>query len=351
VGLEPAEPPSGRWLDLLPDLARRVVHPAVFAYLQSGSYGEVSVAEASAAWRAVRFRPRVLRGHGSVDLRSTFLGTEVASPVGVAPTSMQRAVHPHGERAMVAGAQSAGALCAISSNSGTRFADLGCTAPWWTQVYLPERRELVLPVLEAAVEAGAAALVLTVDTPFPGSKYATDAEDWTGIDLSWWRVNFADPEFDRWAPDLGPDDIGWLHQRTGLPVVVKGVLRGDDARRCLDAGAAAVYVSNHGGRQLDRAVTTAEALRDVVAAVGDRTEVYVDGGVLSGLDVLAALALGARGVFLGRPALHALAVDGARGVERLLTELGTELREVLHLAGCASPSDAPDLLADQPAGR
>lgn len=351
MSLEPADPPSGRWLDLLPDLARRVVHPAVFAYVQSGSYGEVSAAEASVAWREVRFRPTVLRGHASVDLRTTLLGAEVSSPVGIAPTSMQRAVHPQGERAMVAGAQSAGALCAIPSNSGTRFAELGSAAPWWLQAYLPERRELVLPVLESAVEAGAAALVLTVDTPFPGSKYAADAEDWTGIDLSWWRVNFADPELDRWAPDLGPDDVGWLHERTGLPVVVKGVLRGDDARRCLDAGAAAVYVSNHGGRQLDRTVSTASALRDVVEAVGDRTEVYVDGGVRSGLDVLAALALGARGVFLGRPALHALAVDGARGVERLLTELGTELREVLHLAGCASPADAPDVLADLATGR
>jgi 4-hydroxymandelate oxidase len=351
VALEPAAPPSGRWLDLLPELARRVVHPAVFAYLQSGSYGEVSVAEAATAWRAVRFRPRVLRGHGSVDLRTTFLGDEVASPVAVAPTSLQRAVHPQGERAMVAGAQSAGSLCTVSSNSGTRFAELGSAAPWWLQVYLPERRELMLPVLEAAVEAGAAALVLTVDTPFPGNKYAADAGDWTGIDLGWWRVNFADPELDRWAPDLGPDDVGWLHRRTGLPVVVKGVLRGDDARRCMEAGAAAIYVSNHGGRQLDRAVSPAEALPEVVAAVGDGTEVYVDGGVRSGLDVLAALALGARGVFLGRPALHALAVDGARGVERLLTELGTELREVLQLAGCASPSDAPDVLADPRAGR
>jgi 4-hydroxymandelate oxidase len=350
VAVEPPEPPSGRWLDLLPELARRVVHPAVFAYLQSGSYGEVSVTEAPAAWREVRFRPMVLRGHSSVDLRTTFLGAEVASPVGVAPTSMQRALHPRGEQAMVAGVQSAGALCTIPSNAGTRFAELGSAAPWWLQVYVPERRELVLPVLESAVEAGAGALVLTVDTPFPGSKYAADAEDWTGIDLSWWRVNFADPESDRWTPDLGPDDIGWLHEQSGLPVVVKGVARGDDAQRCLDAGAAAVYVSNHGGRQLDRTVSTAHALREVVAAVGDRTEVYVDGGVRSGLDVLAALALGARGVFLGRPTLHALAVDGARGVERLLTELATELAEVLRLAGCASPSEAPDLLADLPAG-
>ena len=127
-------------------------------------------------------------------------------------------------------------------------------------------------------------------------------------------------------------------------MVVKGVLRGDDALRCLDAGAEAIYVSNHGGRQLDRAVTTTTALREVVAAVGDRAEVYVDGGIRSGTDVLAALALGARGVFVGRPALWALGSAGAAGVARLLQELRGELQECLELAGCATPADAPDLL-------
>jgi 4-hydroxymandelate oxidase len=131
-------------------------------------------------------------------------------------------------------------------------------------------------------------------------------------------------------------------------VVVKGVLRGDDAVSCVDAGASAIYVSNHGGRQLDRAVSTATALREVVAAVGQRTEVYVDGGIRSGVDVLAALALGARGVFVGRPALYAMAVDGARGVTRLLTELGTELAEVLQLAGCPSLAAASDLVPEPP---
>ena len=347
MDLEPEVPQrSGRWADRLAEEARRVLHPAVHAYVESGSYGEVTVAEADAAWRDVRFRPRVLRGHASAELRTTLLGAEVSSPIGVAPTAMQRAIHPHGERAMLAGAQAAEALCCVSSNSGTPFADLGSAAPWWLQAYVPQRRELMLPVLESAVEAGAHAIVLTADTPFPGSKYAAEAHDWTGIDLSWWRVNFADPEFDRWAPDLGPDDVTWLHERTGLPVVVKGVLRGDDAVRCLDAGAAAIYVSNHGGRQLDRAVSAASALREVVAAVGDRTEVYVDGGIRSGLDVLAALALGARAAFVGRPALQALAVDGARGVERLLVDLRTELDEGLRLAGCASVRDVSDLVED-----
>jgi 4-hydroxymandelate oxidase len=230
----------------------------------------------------------------------------------------------------------------VSSNAGTPFAGLGAQG-WWLQAYLPPDRDEMLPVLEAAATAGAVAVVLTVDTPYPGPKYAADDADWTGIDLSWWRTNFAEPEASRWRA-VSSDDVTWLRERAGLPVVVKGLLRGDDALRSLEAGADAVYVSNHGGRQLDRSVSTADALTEVVAAVGDRTEVYVDGGVRSGLDALAALSLGARAVFVGRPALHALAVDGARGVERLLTELSAELADALVLAGCAHVADACDLL-------
>ncbi len=174
---------------------------------------------------------------------------------------MQRAVHPQGERAMASGTAAAGCLHVVSSNAGTSFADLG-GGPWWLQAYLPPEREAMLPVLEEAVAHGARAVVLTVDTPFPGTKYGVDDADWTGIDLSWWRTNFAEPESpDPWKGDLSPDDVTWLRDRSGLPVVVKGVLRADDAVRCLDAGAEAVYVSNHGGRQLDRSVSTARALR------------------------------------------------------------------------------------------
>jgi 4-hydroxymandelate oxidase len=285
----------------------------------------------------------VLRGQAEPDLRTSLLGTEVASPLAVAPTSMQRAIHAQGERAMSRGATEAGCLHVVASNAGTTF-DRLASGPWWLQVYLPAERERFRPVLDAAVAAGARALVLTADTPSAGPKYAAEESDWTGIDLGWWRTNFPEPKPEGFAHDLNLDDITWLRDRGGVPVVVKGVLRGDDALRCLEAGAAAIYVSNHGGRQLDRAVSTARALAEVVEAVGERAEVYVDGGIRSGLDALAALALGARCVLLGRPALHALAVDGARGVHRLLTELTDELRGALELAGCGSLEDAPDLL-------
>jgi 4-hydroxymandelate oxidase len=341
--LRPLTSPPSRWLDTIEAIAERSMPPAVWAYAKAGSYGEVSVSEATAGWRDVRFRTRVLRGHAEPGLGTSLLGTEVASPLAVAPTSMQRAMHAQGERAMSRGATDAGCLHVVSSNAGTTF-DRLAEGPWWLQAYLPQERRLFLPVLEAAVAAGARAVVLTVDTPFPGPKYVAEQGDWTGIDLGWWRSNFPEPQPEGWAGDLGPDDITWLREQGGVPVVVKGVLRGDDARRCLDAGADAIYVSNHGGRQLDRAVSTATALADVVDAVGERAEVYVDGGIRTGLDALAALALGARAVLLGRPTLHALAVDGARGVQRLLTELTDELREALALAGCGTLADAPDLL-------
>jgi 4-hydroxymandelate oxidase len=343
MDLRPITSPPTRWLDTLEAIAERSMPPAVWSYVRSGSFGEVSVSEATAAWRETRFRTRVLRGHADPDLRTTLLDAQVASPLAVAPTSMQRAMHAQGEGAMSRGATDAGCLHVVSSNAGTAF-DRLADGPWWLQVYLPAERELVRPVLEKALAAGARALVLTADTPFPGPKYLAEQGDWTGIDLGWWRANFPEPQPEGWATDLSLDDIAWLRELSGVPVVVKGVLRGDDARRCLDAGAEAIYVSNHGGRQLDRAVSTPYALVEVVDAVGERAEVYVDGGIRTGLDALAALALGARAVFVGRPTLQALAADGARGVERLLTELTAELRQALALAGCTTLSDAPDLL-------
>jgi 4-hydroxymandelate oxidase len=195
------------------------------------------------------------------------------------------------------------------------------------------------------VAAGAQAVVLTVDTPVPGPKRRPAEEDWAGTDLSWFRCNFEVPQEVRWADDLEPADIAWLQEVTGVPVVVKGVLRPDDARTCVDAGAAAVWVSNHGGRQLDRAISTRAALPLVADAVGDRVPVLVDGGIRSGLDVLAALSLGADAVLLGRPTLHALAVGGADGVADLVSRIADETARALLLAGCRSPRDARGIAA------
>lgn len=331
------------WLADLAREARSAMPEALWHHVQAGAGSGVAAAEAESAWQDVRFAPRVLRDVSSVDLTTSLLGSRVATPVGVAPTSLQRLAHPEGELAMARGAEQAGALHVVSSNAGHPFAALEATGPWWLQAYLPPRRADLLPVLAAAAAAGASAVVLTVDTPFPGAREQARPDTWEDVDLSWFRCNFQTPGDERWARDLGPGDLEWLGRTSGLPVVVKGVLRADDARRCVSAGAAAVWVSNHGGRQLDRALATRHALPRVLAEIGTDAEVYVDGGIRSGADALAALALGARGVFLGRLPLLGLASGGAAGVVRVLDRITTELGQALALAGCASPSDTPGI--------
>lgn len=306
---------EARWQDDLVASARAALPPPAWEYVRTGAREEVTAAEAASAWSAYRLWPRVLRDVSSIDLTVSLLGTTYALPVGIAPTSLQRCADPEGEVAMARAAKAAGAPFVVPSNAGFPFADIGAAAgEWWLQAYLTEDRSRCLPMLESAVEAGARAVVLTADAPQPGTKYAVDDDDWEGIDLSWHRCNYPEglgtAQRGRWARDLGPDDIGWLRDSLGLPVVVKGVLRPDDARRCIDAGAGAVWVSNHGGRQLDRSVATAVALPVVAEAVGSDAEVYVDGGLSSGLDVVTALALGARCAFLGRLPYLALAAGG-----------------------------------------
>jgi 4-hydroxymandelate oxidase len=341
------------WLAGLEARAREVLAPHVVDYVATGAGDQLTRDEAHDAWARVRFAPHVLREVTSVDLTTTLLGRELSVPWGVAPTSGQREVHADGESAVLRAGAAAGALTVVSSNAGTRFEELP-EAPWWLQVYLPADRTLAQPLLDRAAAAGASALVLTVDTPVVSRKPAGSSESsfWELVDPARVRVNFDEGYADRpgseKATDLGPHDIGWLAGVSGLPVVVKGVLRADDARRCVDAGAAAVWVSNHGGRQLDRALPTAQALPPVVEAVGGGAEVYVDGGIRSGLDVLAALSLGADAAFLGRAPVWALA-EGEAGVARLHEELGRDLVEALRLAGCRTPRDARGVAALPPA--
>lgn len=329
----------GRWLDALEGRAAEALPASVHRYIRQGSRDGVSAAEAVTAWRDLRFRPHVLTDVTHVQTAVTLLGTPVSAPIAVAPSTFQKAVHPDGELAMATATRDAGSLLVVSSNAGTPFADIGATGvPWWLQIYLPADRSLALPTLERAASAGARALVLTVDTPVVGTKHDNGPTIWEETDPALLRVNFEEdthnlPGFAK-ATDLGPRDIAWLHDRTGLPVVVKGVLRGDDAVRSVEAGAAAVWVSNHGGRQLDRSISTAHALPAVVEAIGARAEVYVDGGLRTGLDVLSALTLGARATFLGRLPLWAL-VEGSRGVLRMHRELREELVESMRLAGVA----------------
>ncbi|WP_340540674.1 alpha-hydroxy-acid oxidizing protein [Nocardioides sp. GXZ039] len=334
---------DAQWVAGLEERARAALPSAVFDYLRQGARDEVTLDRSLTAWREVALYPRTLVDVREVDPAVTLLGRRHPAPIGVAPTTLQRAVHPEGERAMARAVAAADGVLVVSSNAGTPFADIGATGVWWwVQAYLPTERSLAEPMLRRAVAAGAAAVVLTVDTPVVGTKYPrTEQGDvvWDVVDPALLRVNFdtgyEDAPGSEKALDLGPRDIDWLRSVTGLPVVVKGVLRPEDAARATEAGAAAVWVSNHGGRQFDRAPSTAAALPGVVQAVQGRAEVYVDGGVRGGLDVLTALALGADAAFVGRPALYALH-EGESGVSRLLAELVAQTVESMRLAGAVS---------------
>lgn len=337
-----------RWLDHVLTRAEERLPPSVWRYVMATAGEGITDAANAEAWRAVRFIPRVLRDVRSVDLGVSLHGDDYRLPFGIAPTSLQRAADPEGELAMARAAAAAGVPHVVSSNAGHRFSDIAAVGgPWWLQAYLTARRTDCLPMLEAAAGAGARAVVLTVDLPFPGTKHDVGDEDFVDVDLSWHRANYDGrarrTQRGEWAADLGADDIAWLGERLGLPVVVKGVLHPDDAWACAEAGAAAVWVSNHGGRQLDRTVATSAVLPAVVDRLAGRTPVYVDGGVRGGADVLAALALGADAVFLGRVPLVALAAGGEATVQGVLAAVEGELREYAALAGARNLTEISHL--------
>jgi 4-hydroxymandelate oxidase len=313
--------------------------PGVHDYFATGSGAETSLDEAAEAWLRYRLRPRVLIDVSSVRTDLTLLGHQLPSPIAIAPFAFAGMVHDDAELGVVRGAGEH--LSVISTRATRSLEEIGAaaTGPWWFQVYLTMDRTLTAALAKRAAAAGAGALVLTGDTPYVGrrSRGGRPAALGTAETLTNFGPHLssdAEAAHDiEQNPAVTTDDIGWLADLTGLPVLVKGVLRADDAARCLDAGAAGVVVSNHGGRQLDRAVAPAIALPEVVAACGD-APVLVDGGISAALDVLTALALGARAVLIGRPAAWALAANGGSGVADLLAAFDDELEHVLALAGC-----------------
>jgi 4-hydroxymandelate oxidase len=321
--------------------ALAVLPADVAAYVDAGAAEGRTATEAADAWSAWRLRPRTLRDVSVVQPTTTVLGTAVRAPVLVGPTAAHGLVHPDAERATAAGVRAAGSLLVVSTRAGTPVDAIATSGvPWWLQVYVLRDRGVSDALAAAAAAAGARALVLTVDTPYVARKpTAPDRPDPASALLRGLGIATT-PGALLQAPDVTPGDITRLREVSGLPVVVKGVLRGDDAQTAVDAGAAGVVVSTHGGRQLDGVVPTAWALPEVVDAVGGGAEVYVDGGVRTGRDVLRALALGARAVLLGRAPVWALAVGGADGVRDLLDGMAADLVEALALAGCRAPSEA-----------
>lgn len=354
-------------LDDVERLARRRVPAAVWDYIHGGSDGELAMARNRAAYDRVELRPTAFGAVAEPDLTTTILGRRSAAPIVLAPTGYTRLGHHSGERAVAAAAADAGLPYTLSTYATTSITDTARAAPGgrnWFQLYLMKDREVSRAHIDEAREQGYEAMVLTVDTTVTGMKRADKRNGfaippqltartlagmarhpgWVGNILTTEPLRFATfPEgsaYGRWGMSnelreqaLRPSDIGWVKGQWHGPVVVKGIGSVGDAVAAVDAGADAIVLSNHGGRQLDRAPVPLELLPDVVASVGDRAEVYVDSGVRSGGDVAAAIGLGARGVMIGRPYLYGLMVGGQRGVSATLDLLMAELRRAMCLLG------------------
>ncbi|SNQ51752.1 conserved hypothetical protein [Frankia canadensis] len=325
------------------DRAWSVADVALIDEFVEGASGTAAVRN-EAGWQQWSLVPRVFRDVRRISTAWTGFGLALRAPVLIAPTALGL-VHPQGEREAARGIRAAGMGLVLSQGSTFPVAEVAeVSGPFLQQVYLTQRRDALWPFLDRAVDAGATALALTVDQPAAGVTLPFRAS--LARLAAPGARNLGNANFVGVPPaDLALEsrielaDIGLLADRTGLPVVVKGVLHPDDAVAAVEAGAAGVVVSNHGGRQLGGTITSAEALPRVVAAVGGRVPVLVDGGIRQGEDVLRALVLGADAVLVGRPAVRALRAGGADGLRAALETLRGELELAMALAG------TPDLAA------
>ena len=330
--------------------ARERLDPGAYGYFAGGAGDEHSLRANVAAFARWELRPRVLVDVAAVTTAAKVLGTEIALPLLVAPTALQRLAHPDGELATARAAAAAGTimcLSTLSSVSPRELADTAPEAPQWFQLYWSRDRGFTKELVERVVEAGFRALVLTVDVPVPGRRERDVRNAFAVPDevplpnLPWElrRQDFQTAFGEAVDATITWRDLEWLRSVCPLPLVVKGVLTSEDALLAAEHGAGAVIVSNHGGRQLDGVPATLDVLPEVVEAVGERLEVLLDGGIRRGVDVLKALALGARAACAGRAVLWGLAAAGEQGVARVLELLGAEVETGLTLLGCASPDE------------
>ncbi|MEV4449891.1 alpha-hydroxy acid oxidase [Streptomyces mirabilis] len=340
--------------------AQRVLDRDVWDFVAGGAGEERTLAANLEAFDRVRLRPRVLTGAGAPDTATRLLGRHWAAPVAVAPMAYHTLAHPAGEVATALAAGKAGVPLVVSTFAGRTFEDIAmaASAPLWLQVYCFRDRTTTRRLIERAEQAGFEALVLTVDAPLLGSRVRDLRNDFRlpqGVEpVNLTGTGFASPgrharaEFD---PMLDWSVIDWLRSVSTLPVILKGLLTGADARRASAAGVDGIVVSNHGGRQLDGAPATLEVLPEIAAAVAGACPVLLDGGIRRGADVLAALALGADAVLLGRPVLYGLAVDGEDGATQVLGIVADGLSEAMTLTGTAVVADAGAELLQPPATR
>ena len=332
-------------------LARTKLRKDIYDYYAGGADDEITVAANTRAFRELEVRYRVLVDVAERDLTTSVLGRDLAWPVILAPTALHRMAHPDGEQATARAAAATNTLMTLSSISSTHLEDVAAEAPdapRWFQLYHFNDKGKSIELIQRAHEAGYDAVVLTVDAPLLGRR-ERDLRNPFSMPDGVEGVHFGvDPRTVHGESPIAAmisqasinwDDLAWMQDAAPLPLLIKGVVRREDAARAIDHGVAGLWVSNHGGRQMDTSITTARALPDIVAAAEGRVPVIVDGGVRRGTDVLKALALGADLVAIGRPQLWGLAVDGEDGVRRVLELLREELSLAMALAGCRTLAD------------
>jgi len=318
-------------------LARKRLPKKEYDYIAGGATDELSVERNRRAYESWALRPRVLRNVSALDLSTTVLGKKVSLPVLLAPCGGHKKAHPEGEIATYRAAAAAGTILAVSANASTSFEALARAAAGrlWLQFYPFRDREMTKSWLRRAQEAGYEAVCITLDSVWPPKRERNIRNNYKQLR----GVNYP-----KAAPGESPvrgggdpaatwKDLEWIKSQTELPVIAKGIMAGEDAELCAEAGADAIIVSNHGGRHLDNTLATVEVLSEAVAAAKGRVEILLDGGVRRGADVVKALALGARAVFIGRPLFWGLAVDGQQGVARVLEILREEIEITMAKCG------------------
>lgn len=336
--------------------ARELLSPMMFGYVGGGSEDEVTLRANREAFDRWRFLPRMLRGLSAASTATTVLGHDVSMPILLSPSGLHRIAHDEGEKATARAAKAAGTIYTMSTAATYTMEETAREAgTWWFQLYILVDRGLTKALVERAVAAGASALVVTVDVPVLGRREA-DERNRFELPAGLTVANLRSPDHDlmpageqgsglasyvgaAWDPEITWDDLDWLASISKLPVIPKGILHPDDARLAFEHGASSLIVSNHGGRQLDGAIASLDALPAIVDAVGDRGEILIDGGFRRGTDVLKALAVGARAALVARPVYWGLAVGGSAGVEHVLDLLRAELALDLLLCGLASPAE------------
>lgn len=337
--------------------ARRLIATMAYDYYASGANDEITLSENHKAYERIVIYPHMLRDVSQRSLISTALGQEIKFPIMVAPMAFHKMAHAEGELATVRACSQAGTIMVLSTLSTCSIEEVAAasTGNLWFQLYVYRDRDLTASLVKRAEAAGCKALVFTVDSPILGRRekdvrngfhlpegivaanlLAAGVEALPGSVGESGLAHYISSLYDQ---SLSWKDLEWLKNITKLPVLVKGILRADDAELAVHYGASGIIVSNHGGRQLDTAPATINVLPKVVEAVQGRAEVFVDGGIRRGTDVLKALALGARAVFLGRPVLWGLANDGKDGALSVLEMLANELDLAMALSGCRSLSE------------